>query len=64
MIGYASRINAQAGDADRAFAELDNAVRVRDSGLVGLKIDPFVDPIRHDPRFAALLKRLNFPTWT
>ena len=56
-------IYAQAGDADRAFAELDNAVRVKDAGLQSLKSDPFLDPIARDPRFAALLKRLNFPIW-
>jgi TolB-like protein/Tfp pilus assembly protein PilF len=56
-----AEIYAQLGDRDRAFAELDNAIRVRDSGLTGLKMDPFLDPIRADPRYAALLRRLNFP---
>lgn len=56
-------VQAQAGNADRAFAELDNAVRVKDPGLQGLKSDPWLDPIVRDPRYAALLKRLNFPTW-
>jgi tetratricopeptide (TPR) repeat protein len=54
---------AQAGDANRAFDELDNAVRVKDPGLLSLKCDPFLDPIVRDPRYSALLKRLNFPTW-
>ena len=57
-----SEIHAQLGDADRAFAAFDKAVEVRDPGLLGLKRDPFLDPIRRDPRFAALLKRLKFPT--
>jgi len=29
--------------------------------LTSLKTDPFLDPIRNDRRYAALLKRLNFP---
>jgi len=58
-----AEIYAQAGDADRAFTELDNALDVKDPGLQSLKVEPFLDPIRGDPRFAALLKRLNFPTW-
>lgn len=54
-------IYAQAGDADRAFAELDTAVRMNDPGLVALRSDSFMKPIKADPRFKALLKRLNFP---
>ena len=59
-----AEIYAQAHESDRAFAELENALRVKDAGLLTLKIDPFLDPIRGDPRYAALLRRLNFPTWT
>jgi len=56
-----SQINVQLGDVDGAFAELDNAMAAKDPGLMLLKTDPFLDPIRPDPRFAALLKRLKFP---
>ena len=56
------QIYAQLGDADRAFAEFDNAIAVKDTGLVYLKGDPFLGPIRGDPRYAALLKKLNFPS--
>lgn len=55
------QIYAQLGDADNAFSAFDKAVAVRDPGLIGLKRDPFLDPIRRDPRFATLLKRLKFP---
>jgi tetratricopeptide (TPR) repeat protein len=55
-------IYAQAGDADRAFAELDAAVKARDPGLADLRIEPFLDPIRADPRFEALMRRLRYPT--
>jgi TolB-like protein len=56
------QIYAQLGDADRAFAQFDNAIAAKDSGLVYFKGDPFLDPIRGDPRYAALLKKLNFPS--
>ena len=49
------------GETDRAFAALDKAMEVKDPGLITLKKDPVMDPIRTDPRFDALLKHLNFP---
>lgn len=57
-----AEIYAQLGDKDRALAELGDAVRAKDSGLAYLKVDPFLDPIRGDRRFAVLLERLRFPT--
>jgi len=56
-----AQINAQLGDIDEAFAFLNKAVEARDAGLAYLKRDPFLDPIRRDQRYAALLQRLNFP---
>lgn len=54
-------IHAQLGDVDGAFAELDKALAVKDPGLVGLKVDPFLDPIRADSRYRRLLGKLAFP---
>jgi len=54
-------IYAQLGDNDRAFASLEHGYEIKDAGLSGLKTDPFVDPIRSDPRFGALLRKMNFP---
>ena len=56
-----AQIYAQLGDIDRTFTTLDKAVEARDSWLIWLKRDPFLDPIRHDPRYNTLLKRLDFP---
>ena len=56
-----AEIYAQLGELDNAFASLDKAVEVRDPGLQVLKRDPFLDPIRRDRRYAALLTRLKFP---
>ena len=56
-----AQIRAQLGEPDLAFAALDKAVEVKDPGLINLQKDPVMDPIRPDPRFAALLKRLKFP---
>jgi len=56
-----AEIYAQRGDKDRALAALDQAWAIRDPGLTNLKIDVFLDPLRGEPRFAALEKHLNFP---
>ena len=56
-----AEIYAQLGDSDRAFAELGNAIEAKDPGLMYLKRDPYLDPIRGDPRYEALVRKLNFP---
>jgi len=54
-------IYAQLGDKDRALASLEHAYEIKDAGLVSMKTDPFLDPLRSDPRFAALMKKMAFP---
>ena len=51
------------GDADRAFAWLNRAV-TNDPGIIWLRNDPLCIKLTHDPRYAALLKRLNLPPAT
>jgi len=34
----------------------------RDDGLIYTSVDPLLKSLHSDPRFAALLKRLNLPT--
>jgi tetratricopeptide (TPR) repeat protein len=47
------------GDRDGAFALLDQAYAERDWTMRELKVNPMFDPMRGDPRFARLLKKLN-----
>ena len=54
-------IYAQLGERDRALAALERAWEVRDPGLINIRVDPFVDPLRGEPRFAAVVRKLNFP---
>ena len=54
-------VYAQLGDTDMAFAELEKAYNNRDWFFQRLKVDPYMDPLRSDPRFDAMVKRLNFP---
>jgi tetratricopeptide (TPR) repeat protein len=52
---------AWAGDLDRAFEWLDRASSRRDAGLPYLKYDPLLRDLRGDPRYGALLRKLNLP---
>ena len=47
------------GDRDRAFAWLDRALDERSLELFGIAVDPFVDSLRDDPRFARCLERMG-----
>jgi hypothetical protein len=48
------------GEINEAFSYLNKAVDKREWEVTMLNIDPFLDPIRSDPRFTELLKRANF----
>ena len=49
------------GDKDKAIAELENSVLEHDYLLPRIKVEPFLDPLRDDPRFDRIVKQLNFP---
>ena len=57
-----AEVYAQQGRADDVFSELDKAYVARDSGLAQILTDFTLEPIRSDPRFQTIVKRLNFPT--
>jgi TolB-like protein/Tfp pilus assembly protein PilF len=48
------------GDTEEAFAWLGRAAEERSNITQFLKVHPFFDPLRGDPRFAAFLRRANF----
>jgi TolB-like protein/Tfp pilus assembly protein PilF len=53
-MGYAA-----VGDPDRAFAALERAYAERSAGLTYLNVDPGYRPLRGDPRFADLVRRIG-----
>lgn len=53
--------NSSLGNKDRAFAWLDKAVEQRNWMIIYLKRDNVWDPLRSDPRFGALLRRVGLP---
>jgi tetratricopeptide (TPR) repeat protein len=54
-------VYAQLGDKDSALAALEKAYQVKDAGLTTLLVDPLVDPVRREPRFAAIVRKMDFP---
>jgi hypothetical protein len=56
----AAAIYASAGQADRAFDWLERALVTRDAMLVLLASHPDFDPVRTDPRFPELMRRMGF----
>ena len=49
------------GDKDRAFQWLERAFDERAIMLQQVQVEPFLDPLRDDPRFDDLLRRMGFP---
>jgi hypothetical protein len=49
------------GESDAAFALLDQAYEARDDAMVDLKPTLLLEPLRSDPRYRALLERMNLP---
>ena len=49
-----------AGDADAAFHWLERGYDERSQALTFLKVDPIFDPIRSDPRFVPLMRKVGF----
>jgi hypothetical protein len=54
-------VYAWRGEKEQAFAWLDRAMAARDGGIMDLRLDPLVQGLASDPRFAALLTRLHLP---
>lgn len=55
-----AQVLAQQGEVDAAVQALLAARARGDSGLVYLRNDPFLDPLRGDPRMASLLDGIGF----
>jgi TolB-like protein/Flp pilus assembly protein TadD len=56
-----AEVYAQWGDRPKALEWLETALRLQDSGLPWLRMDPFLDPLRGEPRFCAIQQALKFP---
>jgi TolB-like protein/DNA-binding winged helix-turn-helix (wHTH) protein/Flp pilus assembly protein TadD len=57
---YVAIIYSALGNRDQAIAWLEKSFKVRPDDAAHLR-DPRFDPLRSDPRFQDLLRRMNFP---
>ena len=57
--GAIAFLNITLGEKERAFEWLEKAYQERSNGMAYLGVDPFVDPLRSDPRFQDLLRRIG-----
>jgi TolB-like protein len=56
-----AEIYAQWGDTPKALQWLDTAYRLPDPGMSSLKVDALINPLRKEPRFQEIERKLNFP---
>jgi TolB-like protein/tetratricopeptide (TPR) repeat protein len=54
------QVLAQWGETDRAVAALQKAYELRDSGMMALRYDPMLDPVRKQPGFIMLRQSMGF----
>jgi TolB-like protein/Tfp pilus assembly protein PilF len=52
---------ADLGDLDKAFEQLNAAYDDHESTLIWLKVEPFFESIRSDPRYQELMQKVRFP---
>ena len=56
-----ARVHVGLGEREQALDWLEKAFVERDPNMVFLKFHSVWDPLRSDPRFQDLLRRMNFP---
>jgi serine/threonine-protein kinase len=49
------------GEKQKAFEWLEKAYEEHDSGLVSVVVEPMFEPIRSDPRFKEIVRRMKLP---
>lgn len=49
------------GEKDQAFEWMEKAYAARSTTLTSIRVNPGYDPLRSDPRFKAIRRRMNFP---
>ncbi len=58
---YVALVYARLGRTAQALDWLEKGFKEHDTTMVSLNIDPRFDALRHEPRFQALIQKMNFP---
>jgi serine/threonine protein kinase/tetratricopeptide (TPR) repeat protein len=61
-LGFIAHVLAQIGDTDEAIACAEKAYEERTQEIYTLAVDPAFDPIRSDPRFQDVVRRIGLKT--
>jgi TolB-like protein len=56
-----AEVYAVRGETDKAFEWLQISFDTHDTGMLGLQLDPLLQGLRDDPRYKALVAKMNFP---
>ena len=56
-----AEIEAQLGDREAALSALERAYEIKDAGLSTMLVDAWLDPVRSEPRFEAIVRKMNYP---
>ncbi len=58
---FVATLFAELGDRDKALVTLNEAIETNDQYALWMKMDPFMDSLREDPRFKAISKKAGIP---
>ena len=56
-----AQVYAVRGETDKAFEWLQISFNTHDTGTLGILVDPLLHGLRDDPRYKALVAKMNFP---
>jgi TolB-like protein/Flp pilus assembly protein TadD len=59
---FIAGIYAGLGERDQTFAWLEKAYQERQTSMTLIAVDPVFDPVRSDPRFVHLVRRVGLPS--
>jgi hypothetical protein len=56
---HLAEISTYQGDKEAAFRDLEKALQGRYGFMAWAKVDPSLDPLRSDPRFHLMMRRMG-----